>query len=43
MANPSDKGARGPAGPIAEPFTSPPHAPAPSGVTASGRAGHVLA
>ena len=38
MANPSDKGARGPAGPIAEPFITTPRGPAPSGVPTSGMA-----
>jgi hypothetical protein len=38
MANPSDEGARGPAGPIAEPFRTTPRGPAPSGVPSSGTA-----
>ena len=38
MANPSDKGARGPAGPIAEPLATTPHVPPPSGVPTSGMA-----
>ncbi len=38
MANPSDKGARGPADPIAEPLKTTPSAPSPTRVTSPGTA-----